>query len=421
VCLAGALAAAVLVPTGVAGAAPGDLDASFGGDGIVTTRIDGGQDSAEALVVQGDGKLVAAGSAFRVVAVTRYNEDGSLDPSFGGDGIVTTYIGFDDEGGVGSALALQEDGKLVVAGRHLIAPGDRFAFVRYNRDGSLDRSFGSDGVVSIPIFPRHAGAEAVVQQADGKLVAAGWARSAPEADDDVFALVRVNPDGSPDTSFGAGGIVLTSIGRQAVANALVVQDDGRLVAAGWSRAGSRPSDFALVRYDRDGRLDTSFGGDGKVTTPIRGGADAAEALVLQEDGRLVAAGWARRTRDEASNADFAIARYRDDGSLDSGFGGDGKVTTPLGTGNDFAYGLALQENGMLVAAGASRRLFAVVRYRPSGQLDQSFGEGGKVTTAIGPARDVARAAAIQPNGRIVAAGSTEQGPQRDFALARYRG
>src|SRR5881397_614046 len=201
---------------------------------------------------------------------------GSLDSTFGAGGKTTTSFG------TGSAdiyaLVLQPDGKLVAAGSDVSQSA--FALVRYNANGSLDPTFGMSGTASTPIGIDTSGASALVLQSDGKLVAAD------------FAVVRYNTNGSLDATFGAGGKVTTSIGSdEDDAYALALQPDGKLVAAGVTLNGFR-WDFALVRYNTNGSLDTTFGTGGTVTTPIGTGDNSVSALVLQSDGKLVAAGYA---------------------------------------------------------------------------------------------------------------------------------
>jgi uncharacterized delta-60 repeat protein len=347
---------------------------------------------------------------------------GDLDPGFGTGGKVTTdFAGGPDEA---FALAVQPDGKLVAAGG-TAGPGlGNFALARYNADGSLDASFGTGGIVTTSFGEAGNVAFALAVQADGKLVAAGVVDTTSGTESD-FALARYNPDGTLDPSFGAGGLVTTDFAAtNDQAEALAVQADGKLVAAGFTDVFAG-SDFALARYNPNGTLDPSFGTGGRVTTDIGGSIDQAHALVVQGNGRLVVAGIADNS-SLGSGFDFALARYRPNGRLDPSFGTGGKVTTDI-AGDDTARGLAMQANGRLVAAGFARSAFtadfALVGYRSDGKLDRSFGTGGRVTTdftgSVG--FDQANALVAQADGRLVAAGfAIDPGTLlSDFALARY--
>jgi uncharacterized delta-60 repeat protein len=411
-----ALAVAFLLAIGSAQATPGQLDASFGGTGRVTTAFGTSIAAASALVRQPDGRLVAAGYSYpgspSVFALARYNPDGSLDTSFNGTGKVTTTIG--TSGDFAHALVLQPDGKLVAAGESATGSQYGFALARYNPGGSLDTSFNGTGKVTTA-FGAADSAHALVLQPDGKLVAAGSSLAGSQF---VFALARYNPNGSLDTSFNGTGKVTTAFGTsQDEVDALVLQPDGKLVAAGFSKVGSQ-NVFALARYNANGSLDTSFNGSGKVTTAFGTSSDSAHALVLQPDGKLVAAGYS----NTGSQNVFALARYNPDGSLDTTFNGTGKVTTPVGPGDDGAQALVLQPDGKLVAAGwsnaSSRIVFALARYNPNGSLDTSFNGTGELTTDFF-ADGGALALVLQPDGRLVAAGGV--GSQGGFALARYLG
>ena len=416
--LVACLFAVLLVPA--AQATPGALDPSFGTGGKVTTPIGAGDDEAEAVVVQPDGKLVVAGysqdGSVYTIDAARYDANGSLDHSFGTGGKVTTTIGSSDDEAY--ALALQPDGKLVVAGYSYNGSNYDLAVVRYNPDGSLDTSFNGTGKVTTGIGAGDDGANGLAVQPNGKVVAGGWTYNGSNYD---FALVRYNADGSLDTSFNGTGKVTTAIGAGwDSANALVLQPDGKLVLAGRSNNGAN-DDFALVRYNADGSLDTSFNGTGKVMTAIGSGPDSANALVLQPDGKLVAAG--HSWQGSPSNNDFALVRYNPDGSLDTSFNGTGKVTTAIGSADDVAYAVALQPDGKLVAGGSSwngsNYDFGVARYNPNGSLDTSFNGTGEVKTAIGSGGDTATALAVQPDGELVAAGYSRNSVDFDFALARY--
>ena len=411
------LAAVLLVVP--ARAAPGDLDPTFGVGGKVTTDFASRSDFALGVAIQPDGKIVAAGhsadgTGFDNVnfALARYGLDGSLDAGFGSGGKVTTDFGggFD----AAAAVAVQADARIVAVGSGVIVATGRtgFALARYNPDGSLDTTFGGDGRVTIDFgiaFRPVTSGNAVAIQADGKIVAAGSAGTAGEND---FALARFNSDGSLDTSFGSGGKVLTPFGGYEFAFELAIQADGKIVAAGHTdRFGEDGFDFALARYNPDGSLDAGFGSGGKVTTHFGSTFfEAAYGVAIQADGKIVAAG--------TGAGDFALARYNPNGSLDTNFGLGGKVTTDIG-GSGNANADAAQADGRITAVGStSAGDFTLVQYRPDGSLDGSFGNGGTVTTDFS-ATDNAFDVAIQGDGKIVAAGGTIGTGFSDFALARY--
>jgi len=310
------------------------------------------------------------------------------------------------------AVAVQADGKLVVGGRSSEHLGD-FALVRFTRDGELDTSFGTGGKVLTDFAGASDAINALAVQPDGKLVAAG--RSGND-----FALARYNPDGTLDASFGAGGKVTTSIGADAdTAYALVVAPDGTIVVGGDTSQPSNTTgvDFALARYQATGALDGSFGTGGIAITSIRASSarDSIYALALAEvDGerRIVAAG---------GEGDFALARYRANGQLDASFGAGGKVTNVFGSVFGAARALQVTAAGELVVAGHDSHDFAVARFTAAGALDPSFGGDGKVTTAITSNFDEAQALALDPDGALVVAGWTYEGGSSsgNFAVVRY--
>ncbi|MGH2674811.1 MAG: PxKF domain-containing protein [Actinomycetota bacterium] len=407
--LALAVGLAALAIPAVAQAA-GDLDPSFDGDGKVTTDFLGSIDASEAMAIQPDGKIVAAGRAFNGshydFALARYLSDGSLDATFDGDGKVTTDVGpFHD---LATAVAIQADGKIVAVGQ-VGGASFNFGLTRYMSDGNLDTTFDGDGkVVTDFVSNSEDTAFAVAIQADGKIVVAGYSIGQSGPGGYNFALARYNTDGSLDTTFDGDGKLTTDFdGFDDGALAVAVQADGKIVAAGSSIASAV---FALARYNPNGSLDATFDGDGKVTTDVGStGFESAEAIVLQTDGKVVAAG--------KTNNDFALARYNTDGSLDSTFAGDGTVLTGFFPGSDdAAFSLVLQADNKLVAAGSSDSDFALARYTTDGALDASFDGDGKVVTDIAAgSQDVAYSLALQSDGKLVAAGASNA----DFAVARY--
>ena len=389
-------------------ATAGDLDLTFGSDGKVITDLGSGTDAANAVAIQQDGKIVAVGRAGfpDAFAAVRYNLDGTLDPTFGIGGVATIDVGLFDEA---FAVAIQSDGKIVAAGA--TAPSGfccQFALARYNSDGSPDTSFGVGGVVTTS-FGGLTEAFAVAIQADGKIVAAGSTFSPFISS---FALARYNVDGSLDPGFGAGGLVTTDFGGVDAAGAVAIRADGRIVAVG---GGGPSSDFALALYLSDGSLDSTFGTGGKVTTDF-GSFDRANAVAIQTDGKIVVAG----TGVER----FALARYGSTGELDPSFDADGKVTTQFtGANIESANALVIQTDGKIVAAGSAfdgPQSLAIARFETNGSPDISFGDLGRVMTGFAGGDAEARGIALQADGLIVAAGGGGPcTPHCEYVLARY--
>ncbi len=417
----------------------GSLDSAFDTDGKVTTDFPGLTfERANAVAIQADGRIVAAGLGNSAFALARYNTNGSLDSGTGSDatpadmfgtgGMVTTAFGGSFE--EARALAIQADGRIIAAGQTAlsVASEDNFALARYNTDGSLDNSFDTDGKV-ITDFGLVDSANAVVIQTDGRIVAAGSAGTI--ASGSFFALARYNTNGSLDNAFDTDGKVTTDFsgGRFSLgALGVALQTDGRIVAAGDANiSGQR--DFGVARYNTDGSLDTAnFGTGGKVMTDFPLNEDAVTALLVQSDAKLVAVGRAQlQVRiNGTQDPNFQLARYNSNGSLDTSFGTGGLVITDFGIhGDDFANAAALQTDGRIVVVGqvganfsqipSADTFFGVARYNTNGSLDTSFGTGGLVTTDFGTTHDSAQAVAIQADGRIVVAGTNGS----DFILARY--
>jgi uncharacterized delta-60 repeat protein len=384
----------------------GSLDNSFGVNGKETTAFGTGDDMGQSIAIQPDGSIVVAGGANNGTdsdfAVARYNTDGTLDNSFSGDGKMTTDFGTDD---YGRSVAIQPDGKVVVAGYSNNGLYSDLALARYNTDGTLDNTFSGDGKVNTDVGPYNDFGYSVAIQPDGRIIVAGGSS--------YFAVARYNTDGSLDNSFGGDGKVTTAFGAGAYGQSVAIQPDGRIVLAGYTHNGT-DRDFALARYNTDGTLDNSFSDDGIVTTDFGTGDDYGYSVAIQPDAKIVVTGKA--------NGDFALARYNTDGTLDNSFGLDGKVTTDFGEVYDEGWSVAIQPDGKIVVAGSAYindYFFAIARYNMDGTLDNSFDVDGKVTTSIGPGFDFGQSVVIQPDGRIVVAGFSNEGIDPDFALAMY--
>jgi uncharacterized delta-60 repeat protein len=400
----------------VAFAAAGDLDTTFSGDGKFVTDFTTGDDLAYGVAIQADGKIVAAGQAAGSggrFALTRYNTDGTLDATFGGDGqFVTDFTTGDD---VALGVAVQPSDQKIVAVGRAGGSGGRFALARYTTTGSLDPTFSGDGKLVTDFTTGDDLAYAVVIQTDGKIVAVG--RGGDKGG--TFALARYTTTGSLDPTFSGDGKVAANLTvDDDAAFAAAIQSDDKVVAAGYVD-GSDPK-FALTRYNTNGTLDATFGGDGKVTTNRTTGLDFAFGVAIQpSDQKIVAAG-----RAAVSGGRFALSRYNTDGTLDASFSGDGKLTTDFTSGDDIAFGVAIQADQKIVAAGGAGGAdvtFALTRYNTNGTLDATFSGDGKLTTNITPGVDFATGVAIQPSDqKIVAVGRSGNAGGR-FAVTRYLG
>jgi uncharacterized delta-60 repeat protein len=392
----------------------GQLDGSFGSNGSVFSDF-GGDDRATGMVVQPDGKIVAVGwsrqNGVDGFGIARYTPDGALDPSFGSSG----KLSFTDQRlGQHYAIALQADGKIVVGGSTNALGTDDFILARFLPNGRLDTRFGKKGLV-ITDFGITDVVAAIAIQPDGKIVAAG---SASSNSNDDFAVARYRPNGSLDKTFGRKGKVRTDfLGGFDNAASIALQPDGRIVVAGWADgpAESHPA-FAAARYRSNGVLDTSFGGDGKITTNIGEDARATSVVFVNSIGKLVLAGWAIAGQTFSS---MALARYHLDGTLDESFGDSGTVLTS--TSEDVVINdLAVQPDGKLLAGGFSTFGLIIARYLGNGLLDNSFSDDGRAEFRFNDSSPVINAIALQPTtGRFVVAGYSFASFDEDFVLARF--
>jgi uncharacterized delta-60 repeat protein len=410
-------------------AAAGDLDLTFDTDGKVKTDFFGGFDGASAVAIQSDGKIVAAGVASNsnfdpILALVRYDPNGNPDPTFGNGGKV--MVDFYDYFSLRVDVAIQNDGKIVVVGAvGAFGVQTDFGLARFDTNGNPDPTFGIGGKVTTDFFGNSDEATSVAIQSDGRIVVAGSARGIDFYSD--FALARYDTNGNPDGTFGVGGKLTTDFfGMDDGAEGVAIQSDGKIIAAGTVGTGGFASDFGLARYDTNGNPDAAFGAGSKVTADFFD-RDEGNSVAIQSDGKIVIAGGVGLT--SVITADFGLARYETNGNPDATFGVGGKVTTDFFGGIDFANDVVIQADGKIVAVGGinpdlieieTRRDFGLARYDTSGNLDPTFGMGGKITTDFS-ATDWGQGVAIQPDCKIVAAGLSwhvDTGDS-DFALARY--
>jgi uncharacterized delta-60 repeat protein len=367
--------------------------------------LSGNGDRANALIVQPDGKIVAAGTSYTGVGnlndltLARYNADGTLDTSFGSGGKVVTNFGGDDYLSR-HGLVMQSDNKLVVAGTSYAGCCGDFVLARYDTNGTLDNTFGTNGKVKADFNAGNDSVSGFGIQSNGKFVLGGVSNILGTGS--VGTLVRYSSNGALDTSFGTGGHVTDAAGY----SALTIQADDKIVVLNGD---------SIARYSADGVLDATFGTAGK-TPPID--MYFIYAVTIQPDAKIVVAG------SEFNPYKFAVVRYNANGTIDGSFGSGGKVTTEFGgLSTSSTTAVSVQPDGQIVLAGGIYYLnsndkpadFALARYNADGTLDTTFGSGGLATTDFNNGNDGIEALVIQPNGKIVAAGRSNA----DFALVRY--
>lgn len=381
----------------------GSLDLSFGiGGKSITPGIGQAFDAT-----LHNSQIIAVGGLNGDIVVARYNSGGSADSGFGTNGVVTTNLGSTQDQGEG--VVVQADNKIVVAGfTQSQTKGRDFAVVRYNSNGTLDTNFGTGGIVTTDFFGLDDQAGDVLLQPDGKIVVIGTATTVAGGNTD-FAVARYNSDGKLDTNFGTGGKVTTNIGTFDTGNRGVLQSDGKIIVAGGGG-------FSLVRYNPNGSLDTSFGTGGLVSVAPD---SVAEDVALRPDGRIVVGGILVNGQ---SSTNFQAAQFLPNGALDTSFGSSGLVTTFFSGADATAFAIALQSDGSLILGGSiSNRNtladdWALTRYTAAGNPDFSFGLNGKVITDMGSDLEEIHSMLLPADGLALAVGLTGTG----FGLARYQ-
>ena len=422
---------------------PGSLDPAFNGNGKIIANLGNPDNIAGAVAAQPDGKIVVVGLTGTIdttsktpgssdFVVLRYNADGTLDNTFDGDGKVITSFGSGEDGA--GAVLIQPDGKILVAGSiNTKTPAGAVALARYNADGSLDATFDGDGKVTTDVQQNvEERAEAMVLQSDGKILVVVSRVTENFLAGQVF-VARYNANGLLDSSFSGDGITtLTSAipggGAQGLGgNDIALQTDGKIVVAG-TVSTIQGGDFFVWRINANGSNDQTFGG-GVVTASFNESDNAVSIFVLP-DNKIFVAGWTFNSTSFVS--EFAFARFNSNGTLDNAFDGDGKKITSY---NEDASVIPLefevQANGKIVSVGGvitqnapTDSNFAVTRFNADGNLDPTFDGNGKAVTSFGIGNDAAFSIVIQPDGKIIAAGSSETGAGSDnynIAIARYIG
>ena len=359
-------------------------------------------------------------------AVVRLLPDGRLDPEFDGDGIVTTDLGNVYEAAEDIVL---QDGKIVVVGQtHGSAPDQNYtAAVRYDEDGSIDETFGEEGVFRQNMPGSDFGFAGALHE-DGIVIAGRYDELGEGMNSFVVRLTHDGDlDSDPTTGFADGGVLTSDMGENDWAHDVSVQGNGKIVVGGtlnWG--GLEDPDFYALRLNADGTPDddsdvTDFGEGGVATVDWNGRSDHANAIALGPRGRVYVGGL---TAPDSGQRDVAIAALTRDGELDDSWSGDGRVRTSFpGPSDDGVYELAVESDGKLVAVSfGNGEGFKVARYLPNGQLDPSFGGDGLIIRPMSQnSGGMVSSVALQPNGRIVIGGNAYNENADDFAVMRLRG
>lgn len=406
------------------------LDPSFGNNGIVRTNFDRSFDEAHALLVQPDGKILAAGSLLEQVSferfflLARYNEDGSPDRNFGTNGWVKTEFHMGNESSTIRAMALQADGKIIAVGSSNANMKTELAVARYHPNGSIDTTFDHNGKVLISTGGNfQTEGRSVRIQPDGKIVVGGFTSDGLGGE---LVVWRMHMNGALDSTFNGLGHAITAFGLGIDEGVeLLLQPDGDVIVGGATIGiNSLAVTFVLLRYEANGSLDSTFGDQGISYTYFGAGDDHPGALALQPDGKILFAG----STGSSIHANSALLRYDTSGMPDTTFGNQGIVITDIPHGPfespNGITSLALQGDGKIVAAGPSRDQnsfqyeWSILRYLPDGSVDHTFDTlVSTYTSGTNSATEVS--VAIQQDGKILVLGSEEYNNDSDFVLVRY--
>lgn len=384
----------------------GLLDNSFGQNGFVTTIVNGTYNFATSTFVQPDGKILIAGNggeaATYKATVARLNADGSFDLTFANNGKLTITIG--NAKSFATDITLQDDGKIVMAAYTWNDVKGDFAAIRLNSDGSFDTTFGNQGIQLITT-PGSGVAQSLRILDDGKILLGGYF-------DDNFAVLKLNADGSIDTNFGVSGWAITMFtSASSFVEEIEIQDDGKIVQGGFIVNANQLIEMAVSRLNSDGTIDQTFGSQGKLRFNIGNGNDFLTGVAIQNDGKILLGGHKWIDNVELKH-DFAVIRLNTDGSFDTSYGNNGVATAQIVDGANYTSGIKLQSDQKLLLSGSTVKTgeykFALLRFNPDGSLDQNFGAAG--TGMLSPdfnGRECyGEAVTLQPDGYIILAGSS---------------
>ena len=348
------------------------------------------------------------------------SQPGSLDSSFSTNGRTKTLMGVNFSNL--NYITIQNDGKILAVGGAVMGlqSTDSFALARYMPDGSPDKKFGNKGKLIMGIGTSFSYATYATTLPDKKILVAGYSGGHYNSD---FVLLQLKENGTPDSSFGTNGIVFTDINVQDIAKQIILQPDGKIIMTGNSnnQAEQFPNtDIAMVRYFANGRIDSSFGTNGKVVTNIAK-SEGVFSVQLRDDGKLMLAGFV--SFDIVSD-NFLLARYKQNGRLDSSFGVNGYLLSEAFKDYQFTSVAAQKDNKYVVAALCSDTVdninFAALRFKQDASLDKAFAKHGITSTDFFGKSDIAQKVLIQKDGKVIVTGYTRlENNSSAAAVVRY--
>lgn len=410
-------------------AQPGSLDHTFGGgDGIVTFPFASGAHAVpEKIAVQPDGKIVVAGGSWipgdttpEVIALARLRPDGAFDPGFNGTGRVS--IALPQYGISMSDLAILPDGKILLCGGAWKGNDNYFAVVRLTSNGTPDPSFDGDGFFIKSMGTEYQWAYSLAVQPDGKILVGGYT-SVNNVSKSV--IIRLQSNGAMDNSFGSSGVAITDFGGQVSQfNSIKLQPDGKILAAGYSKSNGK-EDFAAARFNPNGTPDNSFGNNGKKTYSLSGFSDNVFQTLLQPDGKILLAGYSGY--GQLGDGMMAVMRLNSNGAPDASFGNAGISTINITANFDGARTAVLQPNGKILLAGYSQNYYsdnyyhcAIARLNSDGSPDLQFGAGnGYAVAVVSTTGDFSYSMCLAPDGGALCAGAAWVNNLNQFGVAKF--
>ncbi len=395
------------------------LDSTFGIGGVSIVELIG-YEGIWSSAIQPDGKIVLTGWANRYsnsstdITLLRFNSNGIFDSTFHSGNLVSVNQ-WSWEGAY-SMIRDSLSGALFVTGRYYNGLTWDFILAKFDSSGVLDNSFGNNGFVI-----RDEGGDdrafSVALQDDGKILicglttAVGW----------DFAILRFLPDGSPDSSFGDGGITIKDVASSDdVAYSIKVQEDAKIIACGWTYGNG--GDFVLMRFNERGMLDNTFGIRGIVITDLYNKYNTSHSVALSNGGKYIVAGYGYK--EDKTNTDIIIAKYNNDGSIDSTFGESGFSFTDINQSDELAWFVATQEDGKIVVTGYTKsdtsKSVLTIRLNPDGSPDEDFALNGIAVTPVYGIDEEGRTLSIQSDGKILVSGYASNGQNTDIFVLRLR-